>query len=263
MNNIRFTSEPFTREVRVENRLMVSHLDAELKKLREVVEARQSAAIVAPAGSGKSLLIRSLRATLPEARYRVSYLKLTSLSLRDMCRYLAMSIGTSPAGQFPALMKNLEEHIRSGFDGGLRPVILLDDAHDMRPEVLRLLRVLTNFDMDSRLVVSFILCGQTPLKQILLRPEMDDVLQRLAYCGELRLLNREESKAYVGHRCMIAGLREPPFDPPALDAIYEITHGNMRAIDKIALASLAVADAKGRSLVEALDVSEARSKLWM
>jgi hypothetical protein len=39
---------------------MVSHLDAELKKLREVVEARQSAAIVAPAGSGKSLLIRSL-----------------------------------------------------------------------------------------------------------------------------------------------------------------------------------------------------------
>jgi hypothetical protein len=40
-------------------------------------------------------------------------------------------------------MKNLTEHIRSGFDGGLRPVILLDDAHDMRPEVLRLLRVLT------------------------------------------------------------------------------------------------------------------------
>jgi type II secretory pathway predicted ATPase ExeA len=263
MNNFRFSSEPFTREIRIENRLTVPHLDTELKKLKEVVEARQSAAIVAPAGSGKSLIIRSLKATLPEARYRVSYLKLASLSLRDMCRYLATAIGASPAGHFPGLIKNIEDHIRSGFDGGIRPVILLDDAHEMRPEVLRILRVLTNFDMDSRLIVSFILCGQTPLKQILLRPDMEDILQRLAYCGELRLLNREETKAYISHRCIIAGLREPPFDPAALDAIYEITHGNMRAIDKIALASLSVTDSKGRSLVEVSDVAEARAKSWM
>lgn len=263
MKNFRFTSEPFTREIRIENRFIVPHLDLELKKLKEVVEARQSAAVIAPAGSGKSFIIRSLKATLPEARYRVSYLKLASLSMRDMCRNLAMAIGASPAGQFPTLIKNVEEHIRSGFDGGIRPVILLDDAHEMRPEVLRLLRVLTNFEMDSRLVVSFILCGQTTLKQILMRPDMEDVLQRLAYCGELRLLDREETKAYVKHRCMVAGLRDAPFDQSALDAIYEITHGNMRAIDKIALASLIVTDEKDRSLIEAPDVAEARSKSWM
>jgi|GEM_PF-5875901 hypothetical protein len=34
--------------------------------------------------------------------------------------------------------------------------------------------------------------------------EIDDILQRIAYCGELRLLNREVSKAYVGHRCMVS-----------------------------------------------------------
>jgi len=263
VNNFRFTSEPFTRELRIDSRFIAQHLDAELKKIRDVVEARQSAAIIAPAGSGKSFIMRSLKSNLPEARYRVSYLRLSNLSLRDMCRQLAMAIGTSPAGHFPALIKNLEEHIRSGFDAGVRPVILLDDAHEMRPEVLRILKILTNFDMDSRLVVSFVLCGHTSLKQILLRPDMEDVLQRLVYCGELRLLNREESKAYIKHRCMIAGLREEPFDPSAIDAIYEITHGNMRAIDKISLASLAVTDEKGRSLVEAPDVAEARARVWM
>ena len=45
----------------------------------------------------------------------------------------------------------------------LRPVIILDEAHDMRPEVLAILRVLTNFEMDSKLVVSIVLAGQPRL----------------------------------------------------------------------------------------------------
>jgi type II secretory pathway predicted ATPase ExeA len=263
MKNFRFTSEPFTREIRTENRFSVPHLDTELKRLKEVIEARQSAALIAPAGSGKSLLMRTLKAALPEARYRVTYLRLTNLSLRDMCRQLATAVGATSAGSLPALIKNVEEHMRSGFDAGMRPVILIDDAHEMRPEVLRILKLLTNYDMDSRLVVSFILCGHSSLKQILMRPDMEDILQRLVHCSELRLLNREECKAYIKHRCVIGGMREAPFDQSAVDAVYEITHGNMRAVDKIAMASLAVADEKDRSLVEAPDVAEARIKLWM
>jgi type II secretory pathway predicted ATPase ExeA len=47
----------------------------------------------------------------------------------------------------------------------LRPVIVIDEAHDMRPDVLAVLRVLTNFEMDSKLVVSLVLCGQPPLRR--------------------------------------------------------------------------------------------------
>ena len=37
---------------------------------------------------------------------------------------------------------------------------MLDEAHDIRPDVLGILRVLTNFKWDSRLVVSFVLANQ-------------------------------------------------------------------------------------------------------
>jgi molybdopterin-guanine dinucleotide biosynthesis protein len=45
-----------------------------------------SAALIAPAGAGKTALLRRLVAELPEARYQVSYVKVTSLSKRDLCR---------------------------------------------------------------------------------------------------------------------------------------------------------------------------------
>jgi type II secretory pathway predicted ATPase ExeA len=48
-------------------------------------------------------------------------------------------------------------------EDGRRPILLLDDAHDLRPEVLGVLRVLTNFQMDSRLVLSVVLAGQPTL----------------------------------------------------------------------------------------------------
>jgi len=139
----------------------------------------------------------------------------------------------------------------------------MDDAHDLRPDVLRMLRLLTNFEMDSKLVVSIVLCGQPPLKELLLRPEMEDIRQRLMLCGELRLLSRDEAKAYVEHRSKIAGAARAPFDGQAVEALFEVTRGNMRAIDKLAWAALNVADQAGRDVVDSSDVAAARSSQWM
>jgi type II secretory pathway predicted ATPase ExeA len=264
MDRFRFVTVPFTREINIEHRFHAEFIESEIKSLTEIVEARQSAAIVAPAGTGKSLVLRALRGSLPEARYRVIYLKLANLSVRDMCRQIAVGLGLPSAGHFPSLVKHLEEKFRAGYETqGLRQVLLFDDAHEMRYEAIRLVRLLTNYDMDSKLVVSIILCGQGPLKQKILTSEMEDIRQRLNHCSELRLLTREETKDYIEHRVKIAGAAKSPFSNDAIQALFEITHGNMRALDKMATASLKAADAAGRAAVSASDVASARSGQWM
>src|SRR6266545_4693009 len=46
------------------------------------------------------------------------------------------------------LVRRLQEHFLAATDtDGVRPVLVVDDSHDIRPDVLGLLRVLTNFDM--------------------------------------------------------------------------------------------------------------------
>ena len=264
MERFHFLLEPFTREIKVEHRLKVHAIEAQVGLLRQTVEQRQSSALVAPAGAGKTFALRSLRACLPEARYRVTYIKLGDISPHDMAREIASRLFTASYGPLPRILRSIEERLRSGYlDQGIRQVIIFDDAHEIRLESLKLLRLLTNFEMDSKLVVSVILAGQRPLKTLLLQEGVEDVYQRLAQTSELSLLTREESTAYIEHRCKIAGLSQTPFDPQAMDAIFEIARGNMRAIDKIARASLKVANDAARGCVDAADVAIARTQTWM
>ena len=264
MEIFHFTSPPFTREIRIDHRLSLPTLDAEIIALRGVVEARQSAALVAPAGSGKTMVLRALRESLPAARYNVLYFKLSDLSARDMCKQVALALGLPPVGQYPGLVQALEERFRAGYeDQGMRQVLIFDDAQDMRPNTVRLLRLLTNFEMDSRLFVSIILSGQLTLKQHLLTSELEDVRQRLAHCYELRLLSREDTLLYIDHRTKIAGLQASPFTDSAKEALFEITRGNMRAVDKLALASLKKVAQASRTKVEAADVAIVRGEQWM
>ena len=54
----------------------------------------------------------------------------------------------------------------------------------------------------------------------------------------------------------------PPFDAQALDAIYEISRGNFRAIDRLARKSLEIASAKDEDVVGTPHLIQARKVLW-
>jgi len=257
-------TKPFTNEISVTKRMKIPFHEKEVIALKTVVEQRRSAAIIAPAGAGKSLVLRSLANQLPQARYSCRYIKVTDLSPRDLWREIAFAVGAKPAGNFPALVRSIQEHFDSSFnDNGLRQVLMIDEAHDLRPKALSLLKIMTNYDMDSRLVVSVILAGQPPLKNMIYRPGMEDVRRRLAHCGELRLLSREEAKRYIDHRIRVAGATKVPFDDSAIEAIYEMSRGNLGAIDQIAGKSLEIADQEKHEVVDSNDTLQARKELWI
>ena len=182
---------PFTRELGPREAMELPHLEEALTGLRRTVEQRMSAALLAPAGAGKTALLRKLQHQLPDSRYHVHYVKVTDLNKRDMCREISYACGADPAGSYPYLVRSLQQRFQRSYEGDAqRPVLILDEAHEARVEVLGLLKILTNFDMDSRLVLSIILAGQPPLGALLRRPRLEDVAQRLNYCVTLRLLSR-------------------------------------------------------------------------
>ena len=235
----RFHKPPFTRELSLHERFDFEPFDEALKGLLRTVEQRMSAALIAPAGTGKTALLRKLKSGLPEARYSVHYVKVTDLSKRDMCREIATACGAEPAGSYPMLVRRLQERFEHSYaSDARRPVLLLDEAHDVRPDVLGLLRILTNFDMDSKLVLSIVLAGQPPLAALLRHDRLEDVAQRLNFCVTLRLLSRDETARYIEHRCAVAGAPSCPFASDAIEAIYEAGRGNLRATDRLARGAL-------------------------
>ena len=258
-----FHTAPFTRELLVEQRFSVGFFDETLTALSRTVEQRGSAALVAPAGTGKTALLRALVSQLPEARYRVHYVKVTDLSKRDLCREIAVACGAKPAGSYPMLVRRLQERfVATTAEDAVRPVLILDEAHDLRHDVFGIFRILTNYEMDSRLVLSVLFAGQAPLRDLLRHQAHEDVTRRLTHLASLRLLSRPESHRYLAHRCTIAGATTVPFDPGAMEAVYEVACGNLRATDQLAAKALEVANDTGASVVDSNHLAHARRLLW-
>ena len=66
-----FHTTPFTREIRTQDHLAFPFFQEAFDGLKRCVEDRHSGALIAPAGTGKTALLRRLTADLPEARYQV------------------------------------------------------------------------------------------------------------------------------------------------------------------------------------------------
>ena len=257
-----FSTTPFTREIRVEDMACLPFLDDALARLQKTVEKRMSAAVIASAGEMKTGLLRRLHAGLPEARYRTRYVKVTDLSKRDMCREIAAVCGLPPAGYYGSLVRKLQDRFETDASEGLRPVLLLDEAQDLRPDVLAMLRVVTNFKMDSQLVLSIVLAGQPGLREMLSRDDQEAVARRIACYVSLRPLSVDETRQYIEHRCSIGGAKVCPFDEASVQAIYEITRGNARTIDNLALEALELSAAAKLKVVSSAKVVEAKRSLW-
>ena len=107
-----FHAVPFTREIATDHHLRLPFLDEAFAGLLSAL-ARMSAALTAPAGTGKTALLRRLRSGLPEARYHVHDVKVTGLSRRDMCREIAVACGVAHAGSYPIPARRLRPRLRS------------------------------------------------------------------------------------------------------------------------------------------------------
>lgn len=256
------SGSPFTREIATQKMWRQPGLDDLVSDLEATVSARDSAAVIAPSGAGKTALIRRLVDSLPEARYRVADIKVTSVGNRDLYRSLARALGIEASGTWPALLESLQTHAHAlASTEARRTVLIIDEAQDMRPQVLATLRMLTNFRLDSELLISLILVGDSGLEALLHRPDMEALRSRLACVVRIRLLSRSETRSYIDHRLDIVGARSTILDDSAVEAVYDFTRGNIRAIDHLCRTAL---DLTARSALDSVDagtVTAARKKL--
>ncbi len=139
--------------------------------------------------------------------------------------------------------------------------MIIDEAQDLRPHVLSTLRMLTNFSLDSELMISLILVGDSSLETLLHRPDMEALRSRLARVIRLRLLSRDETRSYINHRLDLAGARTQILDESAVEAVHDYSRGNLRAIDHLCRTAIDLAARQALETVDAGLVTAARKRL--
>jgi general secretion pathway protein A len=221
----------------------------ELKvRLGHLIEMSGIGVITGDCGSGKSTACRAMTTRLHTGLYKVFYVPLSTGNPMDLYKSIAWEMGLPTERSRAALYRQIRNEVtRLGTEARTRPVLILDEAHGLRSDVLEEMRLLTNYAMDSQNRLCLLFCGQTELRRRLGMAVHEALNQRVVVRYHLPPLTRDELGAYVVHLLRRAGTELPLFEPAAIEALFQASQGLPRKINLLAHHSLiaaAVAKAK-------------------
>lgn len=238
---------------------------AALTDVQAALQRREGLVVVTgEAGTGKTMLGRTLLRQL-EPPVSVSIVLDPRVTFDDLLLHMLTDFGVIAArrtahagGATPTrhqLVRALQQFLASLIPLRAYAVLVIDEAQDLDPAVFEELRLLLNLETDEAKLLQIVLLGQPALNQLLRRPDIRQLEQRVARWCELRPLIPEEVKHYVEHRLSVGGglmlfwdveslhrgeivardasVRPVTFTSPAMHAVARHSRGLPRLINVI------------------------------
>lgn len=188
-------------------------------------------------GTGKTTINRCFLEQLPE-NTDVAMVLNPALDdkelLATVCDELSVDYGEGEPS-LKTLTDALHQFLLANFEKGRKTVLMIDEAQHLSFDVLEQIRLLTNLETHTEKLLQIMLIGQPELAQMLAKPELRQLSQRITARYELTPLNKDETRAYVGHRLQVAGLGAgtPLFTDKALAKLQQLSGGVPRLINVI------------------------------
>jgi general secretion pathway protein A len=186
-------------------------------------------------GTGKTTVIRALLAQ-PIADVDVAMVHHPRLSEREFLASVCdeLGIAASADDSLRTLIGTLNKHLLKTHAAGKRTVLIIDEAQNLDPALLEQVRLLTNLETHKEKLLRIMLVGQPELNELLARPDLRQLAQRITARFHLTPLAANETAEYVRHRLRVAGARGPIFTPDALATLHLESGGTPRLINVIA-----------------------------
>lgn len=207
-------------------------------------------------GAGKTTVCRCFLEQIPK-RCNVAYIFNPKLTVMELLKTVCdeFRIPLDPARLRTDTVKEyldpINEFLLKTHAVGQNNVLIIDEAQNLSADVLEQLRLLTNLETSERKLLQIILIGQPELREMLARPELEQLAQRVTARYHLKALSPAESSQYIRHRLGVAGLSGTvPFDREARKRIHQLSRGVPRRINLLCDRSLLGAYAAGRSRVD-------------
>ena len=212
-------------------------------------------------GSGKTMLCRVLMERLPP-HVVVVFLANPSLSRDGILFAIAdeLDISLPDHTRSSTVIRALQTKLIELHGAGHQVIALIDEAHAMPPETLEEVRLLSNLETNQFKLLQLVLFGQPELDEILARPHMRQLRERITHSFTLEALRRADIAEYLDFRMRKAGYRGPEiFTPVAVKLITAASLGLTRRVNILAEKSLLAAFADETHLITAKQVNAAIS----
>ena len=239
MSYFNLSQLPFTKEMDLRHLVLLPSLEKVFRQLHLLVSLRGIGVLVGKSGTGKSCLLRLLKEELSPSCYHTVYVCHSTVHTTEFYSHLASGFGIPPAGRRSFLFRKLKEQIEMLYSSKrICSILIIDEAHLLSTEILQELRLLANFSMDSKNLLTILLCGQEDMLLKFGLSSLEFLANSIAVVVKIHGLTPEESFSYIEKRISESGCSTSLFTKAALNTIHQASGGTMRVINTIALASL-------------------------
>lgn len=185
-------------------------------------------------GTGKTTLCRSVMAALPES-IEVALILNPRISEHELLQTLCdeLRINYSPGLSPKQIIDRLNHHLLQIHAEGRRTVLIIDEAQNLSRAVLEQIRLLTNLETNKEKLLQIILIGQPELADVLERPDLRQLSQRITARYHLLPLSQRETEAFIKHRLLVAGCDKALFSNRAVKQVYRHSKGIPRLINLV------------------------------
>jgi type II secretory pathway predicted ATPase ExeA len=223
---------PFSPELPSEGLLVTAKIESFAWRVEQLVQEGGFALITGESGTGKSVALRIVAERLSTLRdVVVGVLERPQSKTADFYRELGdvFSVKLSPSnryGGFKALRERWKAYVASS---RIKPVLLVDEAQEMAPDVLNELRILSSADFDATSLLTIVIAGDGRLPDLLRHQDLVPLCTRIRtrFCTETA--TRDELLELLKHALAKAG-NATLMTEQLMDALVDHSAGNYRLL---------------------------------
>lgn len=204
-----------------------------LHRLLYGVQTRKGAIMLTgEIGCGKTLLSRELSLHLSGQEYDMALIANPSFGVEDFLTEVLYQLGIEPTKTKVRLLHLLNERLHENYKKGKQTIILVDEAQAIPDnQVFEELRLLLNFQLNDRFLLTLVLMGQPELNDRM--TSLKQFAQRISIKYHLGPCSQEQTSQYVDFRLKAAKCQREVFTKDALAVIFERSGGIPRNINRL------------------------------
>ena len=191
-------------------------------------------------GCGKTTMLQTVLRALDQ-KTSIARLMNTMLDARELLEAIMLDFGLEPRPEAskPYLLRDLARFLVDQRNAGKLSLVVIDEAQNLSIQALEEIRMLSNLETEKSKLIHIVLIGQPNLRDLLARPELEQLRQRVTVSYHLDPLTADDTYAYINHRLKHASVGAPmTFPRDVTDIVHEHSRGVARMINVIADAVL-------------------------
>ncbi|HPY00962.1 MAG TPA: AAA family ATPase [Candidatus Marinimicrobia bacterium] len=226
------------------------HDEALFRLLYAIQSSRGAALLTGEYGCGKTLLMHTIISELSQGKFKIAYLTNPRWSAMELIEEILYQLEiNSKSKSRLEMLHSLNDFLLQNVQEKCQTIIIVDEAQVISDyETFEELRLLLNFQLNDRFLVTLFLVGQPELNNMI--KNIPQLNQRIAVRFHLKHFNFEETKAYIQYRLKVAGRNDQIFTDSAFDEIYKYSEGIPRIINNICDLSLVIGFGKHLSTID-------------